>query len=371
MCYGSSRSCQTSRGPSEIEMPSSQSSVNTVPKSHLADLSARHGLPRPTEAFFDAQDGTRLRYAHWQSEGRPKRGRLLFLHGRTEFIEKAIETYGTLVRSGLDLWTLDWRGQGLSERSLSDPHRGHVTDYQHFLDDLDRFVRDIAGLPDSPGKTFMLAHSMGGHIGLRYLHDHPGIIDAAVLLAPMIDLPVNKAPIRCLNRVIIRVGFGNSYALGTGPFKPVFVNPADPMDNGTIDDYRALVSRYEELSRDPAMRAEVEGYVRDNQALALGGPTSAWLGATFRSINLILAPGYAEPIETPVLLIGAGRDRVVVMSQQRRMATRLPNGDFQVIEQGGHELLMEGPDIRREVLEAFSRWTGVAIERTADQSQSA
>lgn len=352
-------------------MPPSQASSSIVPKSHLADLSARHGLPCPTEAFFTAQDGTRLRYAHWKSEGLPQQGRLLFLNGRTEFIEKAIESYGVLVRSGLDLWTIDWRGQGMSERSLADPHKGHITDYQLFLDDLDQFVRDIAGFPDGQGKTFLLAHSMGGHIGLRYLHDHPGIIDAAVLLAPMIDLSVNKAPLRGLNHMIRQCGFGESYALGTGPFKSIFVNPADPNDNGSIEDYQALIPRYEGLSKDPDMRAEAERCIRDNRALALGGPTSAWLDATYRSINTTLAPGYAEAIETPVLIIGAGRDRTVVTPQLQHMATKLPKGEFQMIEQGGHELLMEGLEIRQQVFEAFSSWTGVMIDRATAQSQSA
>ncbi len=352
-------------------MPPHLPMLEAAPKSELANLSTRYGLPCPTEAFWKARDGARLRYAHWKSQAVPRRGSLLFLNGRTEFIEKAIRSYAILVQSGLDLWTLDWRGQGLSERPLADPHKGHIADYQTYLDDLDQFVREIAELPDSQGKTLLLGHSMGGHLGLRYIHDHLGIIDSAVLLAPMIDIPVNRAPLRGLNRIIKWLGFGNSYALGTSRFKPIFKNPADPSDNGSIEDYRALLPRYEELSRDPAMRAEVEHYIRDNQALALGGPTSTWLDATFRSINITLAPGYAETIETPVLLIGGGHDLVVVNAQQKRLAARLRRSKFQLIKQGAHELLMECPDIRQEVFTAFSVWTGVEIQATLDQSLSA
>ena len=341
------------------------------PLSELVSLSTKHGMPRPIEAYRTMKDGTRLRYAHWQTPKSTRQGCLLFLNGRTEFIEKAIETYAVLVRSGLDLWTLDWRGQGLSARALDDPHKGHVLDYQTYLDDLDEFVREVTDLPSCGGKKLILAHSMGGHIGLRYLHDHAGLFDKAVFLAPMINIVVNREPLRAINRMINVLGFGESYALGTGRFKPIFENPDDPRDNGTVEDYRTLLSSYEELSRDPQTRAEVERYVRDNQALALGGPTSAWLDATFRSINLTLAPGYPESIRTPILLIGGGRDRTVVTADQKRLADRLPHGGFRLIESGGHELLMECPTIRKEVFEAFSAWTGVELEMMPDQSLSA
>ena len=343
-----------------------------TPSTALIALSEKHGLPRPTESYWTARDGARLRYACWRASASTRRGSLLFLNGRTEFIEKAIESYAIFVQSGLDLWTLDWRGQGMSERALADSHRGHITDYQTYLDDLDRFVRDVTDLQDSRGPRLLLAHSMGGHIGLRYLHDHQDLFDAAVLLAPMIDISVNRAPLRGLNWIITKLGFGESYALGTGRFKPLFENPTDPSDNGTIEDYRKLKPRYEGLSRDPRTRAEIERYVRENQQLALGGPTSAWLDATFRSINLTLAPGYPEAITTPILIMGGHRDRVVITAQQERIAARLPNGQFKWIERGAHELLMECPSIRQEVFDAFSEWTGVEIiTPSSDQSLSA
>ncbi len=350
-------------------LPASPPHASLAPQSALSELSQHYGLPQPKEAFWTARDGATLRYAHWASDAKTRRGQLLFLNGRTEFIEKAIQSYAVMVNSGLDLWTLDWRGQGLSERFLNDSHKGHITDYQLYLDDLDSFVRDIADLPGRPGKTFMLAHSMGGHIGLRYLHDHPGVIDKAVLLAPMIDISVNRAPLRKLNQIIKMIGFGNAYALGTGRFKPIFINPDDPNDNGTVEHYRALLPRYEGLSRNPRTRAEIERFVRDNKALAIGGPTSAWLDATFHSINLTLAPGYAEAIRTPVLLIGGGRDKTVITAEQEAIADRLPKGAFRLIERGGHELLMECPYIRKEVFDAFSDWTGLTLAMESGQNE--
>ncbi len=331
------------------------------PESYLIDLSAAHGLPRPTESWWRAPDGMSLRYAHWQTPGPATRGAVLYLNGRTEFIEKTVELYGLIVRSGFDLWTFDWRGQGLSTRALADPHKGHVSDYQIYLDDLDQFVHEITDLPIRRDRKLMLAHSMGGHIGLRYLHDRPGILDRAAFSAPMIDIPANHGVLRGLNRLIMCAGWDESYALGTGRFRHIFNNPADPTDNGTVDDYRRLADRYDGLSSDARKRRDVERLVRENPTLALGGPTSAWLDATFQSIGVTWSSGYAERILTPVLMIGGGRDRTVVMARQRQMCGRLPKGRFLLIDQAAHELFLESDDILRIVLEAINGWAGIEI----------
>ena len=86
---------------------------------------------------------------------------------------------------------------------------------------------------------------------------------------------------------------------------------------------------------------------------------------------MTLEPGYPESIQTPILLIGGGRDRTVVTADQKRLAERLPHGNFRLIEEGAHELLMECPVIRKEVFEAFSSWTGVEIESIRDEGRSA
>lgn len=335
---------------------------SSVRASELEALSAAYGLPSPDEGYFDAQDGTPIRFAHWRASGRSRQGSVLHLNGRTEFIEKSIETYAILARSGLDVWTLDWRGQGLSGRTLADPDKGHVADYQEFLDDLDHFVNEITDLPTNKSKTIMLAHSMGGHIGLRYLHDRPELIDSAVFSAPMLDLSVNKAPIRLINAAIVGLGYGEHYAVGTKPFSFVYNAPNDPSDNGCIDDYRDRIDRFKILTHDARRFMEIQGMIRRNPGLALGGPTGGWLNATFRSLSLTWSKGFVEAIETPLLIIGGGRDEVVVTKRQEEMARRLPNGRFQVFEDAAHELLIECDDVRLGFFQAFADFTACPLE---------
>lgn len=327
----------------------------------LERLSTRVGLPAPDEGDVEAADGARLRYAHWRAPEERRQGSILYLNGRTEFIEKTMEVYAILWKSGFDLWTFDWRGQGLSTRKLADREKGHVTDYQLYLDDLHRFVSEVTDLQRSGGKTLMLGHSMGGHLGLRYLHDRPGLFDAAVFSAPMIDIAVNREPLRRLNALIVRLGYGESYALGTGRFRFVYQNPKQPSDHGEIADYRARIERFALLTHDARKFRDIERSIRDNRDLAVGGPTAAWLRATFQSIALTWSKGYAEAIETPVLMIGGGRDKVVLTARQEAMARRLPNGRFHALPKAAHELLVECDDVRAEFFERFAAFAGVSI----------
>lgn len=331
--------------------------------SALASLSAIRGLPEPCEGYFSTSDGTALRYTHWPAAESRRQGSVLYLNGRTEFIEKNIDPCAILCGSGLDVWTFDWRGQGLSTRALADSEKGHIADYQLYLDDLHQFVSEITDLQDSQGRTIMLAHSMGGHIGLRYLHDHPGLINSAVFSAPMLDLSVNRAWLRWLNALLIGLGFGESYALGTGRFRFVYNNPDDPTDNGGIEDYRERIKQVRALTHDVEKFRAIQGLIRDNPALALGGPTAAWLDATFRSINLTWSPGYAEAITTPLLIVGGGFDQVVVTARQEEMAKRLPNGQFQVIDKAAHELLIECDDVRASFLQKLADFAEVRIDQ--------
>ena len=37
---------------------------------------------------------------------------------------------------GLDVYTMDWRGQGLSDRHLENPQKGHIETLEEYLSDL-------------------------------------------------------------------------------------------------------------------------------------------------------------------------------------------------------------------------------------------
>ena len=95
--------------------------------------------PGAVEQEVFAADGVRLRAVRWTppSNGR---GTVAVLGGRGECIEKYFEVVSELLARGFAAASVDWRGQGGSERQLRNARKGHVDDFSHFGRDLDAFV---------------------------------------------------------------------------------------------------------------------------------------------------------------------------------------------------------------------------------------
>ena len=66
-----------------------------------------------------------------------------------------------------------------------------------------------------------------------------------------------------------------------------------------------------------------------------------------------MSPGYAEKIATPVLVVGAGRDRICITPAAKAFAQAAPNANYVEIPDAGHEILMERNAIRARFWEAF------------------
>ena len=147
------------------------------------------------------RDGVSLRFARWAPPP-GRRGTVCLFQGRSEFIEKYFETVRDLRARGFAVATLDWRGQGMSDRALRNPRKGYVRNFAEYQIDLDSFINQIV-LPDCPPPIFALAQSMGATILLRAAHAGGARwFDRMVLLAPMIGLPGMRRsrPTRCWSR---------------------------------------------------------------------------------------------------------------------------------------------------------------------------
>ena len=70
----------------------------------------------------------------------------------------------------------------------------------------------------------------------------------------------------------------------------------------------------------------------------------------------VTAPGFAEAIKTPILLFGAGKDRIVQTAACRDFAKRLANGTYVEFELAEHEILMENDIVRTKFWKAFDEF---------------
>ena len=104
---------------------------------------------------FKTHDSLKLRYGYTELDLKSKssKGIVLLLHGRAEFIEKYLETIKLLVNKGFDVITFDWRGQGLSDREVSNRHKGYVNNFDDYISDLKLFFEVVVKKRKQPVQT--------------------------------------------------------------------------------------------------------------------------------------------------------------------------------------------------------------------------
>ncbi len=299
-------------------------------------------------------DGAKLRTAYWLPTAMQPKGTVVLFSGRTEFIEKYGEVIGELIDRGFAVATLDWRGQGLSSRAQENYLKGHVGDFEEFDKDTEAFVKQIV-LPNCPAPYFLLAHSMGGNIALRYLSQPDCIVERAILVAPMTGVHTKPIPhwaARAIASLGTTLGMGARFVPGGGD-----IDPGDETfdQNAVTSDHRRF-ERY-------------KSYIGHEPKLALGAPTLGWLSAAFRTMKEMSSPERLRKIRCPVLILSAGADTIADSTTHEPVAKGIPQGRFLSVEGAKHEILMETDSIRAQFWEEFDRFVSVSTEQ--DQASPA
>ena len=285
--------------------------------------------------FLIETGGIKLRVARFEADD--PRGICVLLNGQTEFIEKYFEVIDDLTRRGFRVATMDWRGQGGSDRLLPDPRKAHIADFAQYDDDLDALMKQVVRPMAAEGKVkiIALAHSMGGHILLRRLHHHPAEFAGVALCAPMIGIQPRGMPwwvVASTARYLNRHSPSEDFVWGMARRDQL----GRPFEAQIVTSDRQRYQRTQDaLAAHPALR--------------LNGPTWGWLAAALRSILQLHQPGYPEAIATPAMIWAAGDDRVCNSDALRAFAARMPHARCHTIAGAEHEILMER-DIYRDQL---------------------
>ncbi|MGC9367962.1 MAG: alpha/beta fold hydrolase [Paracoccaceae bacterium] len=294
---------------------------------HLAD-----GPDNGTAYWLTAEDGRRLRIGVWP-EG--KRGTVLLFPGRTEYVEKYGRAAQDLRLRGYATVAVDWRGQGLADRLLPDRAVGFVhrfTDYQH---DVAAMVKALPAL-NLPQPFFLLAHSMGGCIGLRAMME--GLdVKAACFSGPMwdIEFPSLLRPVAWVIAFTGRqIGLGPRYAPGT---------------SGNVAYPEAAPFEGNDLTNDPDMYAYMRRQTEAEPALSLGGPSLHWVHEALREIRALR--NRPSPAHPALSFVGSDEKIVAPAAIEDRMA-RWPGGKLERVDGGRHEVMMETPERRKRFFDA-------------------
>ncbi len=117
------------------------------------------------------------------------KGQALIVHGYAEHHGRYGELVQRLNDLGISCLLLDLRGHGRSQGS-----RGHVADFEHYRQDLDRLLEKAAWNDHLPSLLF--GHSLGGLIALEYVLHRPHRFDllavSSPFLAPAVEVPTIK-----------------------------------------------------------------------------------------------------------------------------------------------------------------------------------
>jgi lysophospholipase len=236
---------------------------------------------------------------------------------------------------GFAVATLDWRGQGMSERALGNPRKGHVRSFDQYQLDLESFINEVV-LPDCPPPLFALGQSMGATILLHAAHAGQRWFDRMVLLAPMIALPRRSGGSRILVKAMRLAGLGSLYV---------------PGGSATVIMERPFKDNL--LTSDPVRYARNLAVLEAEPALAIGSPTVSWCDAAFHAMTELWDAGYPSQIRQPILILAAGMDAIVSTQAIGEFAVRLRAGSHLIVPGARHELLMEQDRFRIQALAAF------------------
>ncbi len=270
-------------------------------------------------------EGARIRVTSWNSGDK---GTVVLLPGRTECVEKYGRAAGDLVARGYSVITIDWRGQGLADRAKADPMIGHVDDFADYQADLDAMLAE-ADRTWLPEPRYLMAHSMGGCIGLRGLMR--GLpFRAAVFSAPMWGISM-AAWLRPVAQMVTAVsgifGMAHRYAPGTGANTYLLEAPFE----GNV------------LTTDRGMWDYMHAQVVAHPELSLGGPSLAWLRAALTECaSLAMQPAPGVPTITA---LGTAEKVVDPAPVHLRMAG-WGAGQLDLYPGAEHEIMMETAAVR-------------------------
>jgi lysophospholipase len=287
--------------------------------------------------WLTAADGVKLRAARFPATGGEVRGTVCLFQGRAETIEKYFETIEDLRGRGFVVASLDWRGQGLSQRRYANRRRGHVGNFSHYQRDLDVFMQHFA-LPECPAPFYALAHSMGGNILLHGVRRRPTWFERLVLSAPMVGLPGHEEswPVKLFAAVAVACGFSFAFVPGS--------NRHSVLAHGFEDN---------PLTGDRGRFARMVALANAAPQLFIGAPTDGWLHAALRAMSALQAPTTGPAIRMPTLVFAAARDQVVDNRAMAALVRHMPTAHLITLDGARHEILMERDAVREAFFAAF------------------
>lgn len=266
-----------------------------------------------------------------ESAKHPSDDAIVIVGGRAEFFGKYIEMIYDLKDLGMTIYTIDHRGQGLSERMLDDPEKGYVKNFDDYLEDFNRFLRKIVR-PNNHRKVFFITHSLGGNILLNYLIKFQEKIQVNVagiaLSSPMIAIKTNYYVVQ-------------AYAK--------FKTATDYIDDSNTTYEITYADNNNDITSSDIRYQMIKNMFDLFPKAKLGGSTANWLKETSSAGRFIQKNAELLP-NVPLILLQAEKDQKLDPEAQQEMCSNAPNCKLILMKNSEHDVYMEKDIIRDQAI---------------------
>ncbi|MBI3461518.1 MAG: alpha/beta fold hydrolase, partial [Planctomycetes bacterium] len=151
-----------------------------------------------TVESYEAADGYRLHYRHWQPAESP-RARVVAIHGIQSHSGWYLHSSSRMCEAGFEVFFLDRRGSGLNP-----DQRGHADNFHILLDDLVLFISRVR-VQEPRRPVVLIGISWGGKLATAIAKDHPQLIDAVALACPGLFPKIDPAWYQKIRIALARV----------------------------------------------------------------------------------------------------------------------------------------------------------------------
>lgn len=239
----------------------------------------------PHAPSLRAPDGTRLVYDVYEPTSTQPQAAILILHGWSDHAGRWRGTAERLRDAGFAAYLLDQRGHG-----RSGGRRGHLSRFSQLLGDLQTFRRGVRHRLGAVPHV-LLGHSFGALVVLRYLETQPSDPIAAAIVSSPWFATASPPPAWKLILARLLADLWPTLAVSAG------------IDSSA-------------LSRDQAVNAAYEADPMVHDVITPG----AWHEIQWAQRAV---PADSQRIDTPVLFLLAGEDRIVDAHAARAFASSL------------------------------------------------
>lgn len=266
--------------------------------------------------FFTSLDGETLYAVHEPGEGPT----VLLLHGFGGATVSWRETISALADAGYDVYALDMRGFGLSDK-------GFEADYSHAAQ-----VRRVLAWMDAAGleRAALVGHSMGGDVAARIALSDPERVSQLVLVSASIAGQGHQYRVPSF---LLDVPFLRRWGqIGLQRIVPEYL---DDILCDSVEDESVitpdLIADYRRVLNTPGWELALLSMLRD-------------AGEEETPV---------EALQVPTLVVWGTADTTVSPEQGERLARVIPGAEAVELEGAGHLLMHEQPDAFQAALLDF------------------